>query len=228
MKYLFLFLLIPLISFAQDAGNRTCRALFLNPPAGAPDSLFLHDGVTCQEVALSKMNFSDVQRISGGDITVRLLTKPVEKAQDIPANAPSAKVPAAMADIYLVLMADLSNKESPVRIQVLDATEKGFRKGEAMWYNLSSFSVGGQLGTEKLAMKPQSKVFTKAPAADKASYPVNLSYLRPGDPTFYPIAQTQWQHDARSRMVMFVYGGGGNQAPTIAGFKDFREAPKPN
>lgn len=216
-------LLLPVLAQAQDsAEKRTCRIVFLNPPPAAPQKLFLYDGITSREVELPQMNFSDVYQVAPGEITLRLLTKAVVKPEEVPAGAPSAKVAAGTVDFYLLATGDPSNTTVPVRMQVIDAGADKFKKGQMMWYNLSPNAMGGTVGSEKLAMKPQSRAVIDAPAKGSESYPVDLSYLIPGDPKFHSICQTKWTHDPRSRMVMFVYGGEDNRVPQVAGFKDFR------
>ena len=227
LRLLLLALLFPVLAQAQDKpAKRTCRILFLNPPPDAPKKLFLHDGVESQEIDLPQMNFSDVYQVAGGDTTIRLLPKPVVKIEEIPAGAPAGKLAAALVDFYLIVSTDPANAVVPVRLQIIDAGAEKFRKGQMMWYNLTTHAIGGQLGSQKLAMKAQSREVTDAPTADAGPYDVNLSYLIVGDPQFHPISQTKWVHDPRSRMVMFVYGGANNTAPQISGFKDFRDAPE--
>lgn len=228
MRYLLLLaFLFPIPAIAQEkTEKRTCRILYLNPPLDAPKKLFLFDGVKCQEVELPEMNFSDVYTIAGGDTVVSLLPKPVVKVEEIPAGAPAAKLAAAVVDCYMVVTGDNANKVAPVQIQVIDAGSEKFRKGQMMWYNLTSNPVGGQLGSQKLAMKGQSRAIIDAPLQGQGPFDVSLSYLVPDDPEFHPICQTKWTHDPRSRMVMFVYGGSGRTAPQVVGFKDFREEPK--
>ena len=213
-------------AIAQEKAARTCRILFMNPPADAPRKIFLFDGVASQEVELPEMNFSDVYKIASSDTAtaVTLLRAPVVDAKDIPAGAPIAKLPAAIVDFYLVVTADSNNMIIPLKLQVIDAGAEKFKRGQMMWYNLTSNSVGGQLGSQKLAMKGQSRVIIDAPAKANEAFDVNLSYLIPNDPQFHPICDTKWLHDPRARMVMFVYGGEDNSAPQVVGFKDFREA----
>jgi hypothetical protein len=216
-------LLFPILLHAQESSpKRTCRILFLNPPAEAPRKLFLFDGVSSREVELPESNFSDVYQVAGGETVLRLMTKAVTKVEEIPAGAPAAKVSAAIVDFYLVATADPANANLPIQLQVIDATADKFKKGQMLWYNLVPNAMGGTLGSQKLAMKPMSRQIIDAPAKDGESYPVSLSYLIPGDPKFHSICETQWMHDSRSRMVMFVFAGGKNRAPQVAGFKDFR------
>lgn len=228
MRYLFLItLLFPLLAIAETTPQkRTCRILFLNPPPNAPSKLFLYDGATSQEVDLPEMNFSDVYQITGGDTAIYLLPNAVLKPEMIPAGAPTGNLPAALVDFYIVVTGDSANQVVPVQLQIIDAGSDKFRKGQMMWYNLTNNAVGGKLGGQKLAMKGQSRAIVDAPTRGEECFEVNLSYAIASDPQFYPICQTQWQHDPRARMVMFVYGGGHNTTPHIVGFKDFRSSPE--
>lgn len=224
---LFLILFFPLLATAQEpTGKRTCRVLFLNPPKNAPKKLFLYDGVKSQEIELPDLNFSEIYTIAGGDGSLRLLSKAVLTPEEVPADAPGAKIPASVGDCYIVVKEDPANKVVPVQLQIIDAGSDKFRKGQTMWFNICAFPVGGTVGTKKLAMKSMSREIMDAPANGREAYDVNLSYLMPGDPAFHPICQTKWMHDPNSRMVVFFFGGGGNTAPQFAGFKDFRDEEK--
>ena len=228
MRHLLLIALcFPLLATAQDKPQkRTCRILFLNPPPNAPAKLFLFDGVASQEVELPEMNFSDVYQISGGDTNVHLLPGAVLKPEEIPAGAPVQKLPAAITDFYIVVSGDPANKIAPVQFQIIDAGPEKFRKGQMMWYNLTTHTVGGQLGNQKLAMNRQSRVIVDAPASGEEDFDVKLFYAIKGDPKVHPICETKWLHDPRSRMVMFVSGGAQAATPQIACFKDFRNSPE--
>lgn len=228
MRYLFLTVLcFPWLATAQGRPQtRTCRILFLNPLSDAPAKLFLFDGVTSQEVELPEMNFSPVYKIAEGDTNIHLLPRSVLKPEGIPVGAPSGKLSTAIQDFYIVVSSDPGNKVVPVKFQIIDAGSQKFKKGQMMWYNLTDNAVGGNLGSQKLAIKGQSRAIIDAPARGEEAFDVNLSYVISGSAQFHPICQTKWFHDPRSRMVMFVYGGAQNTAPEIAGFKDFRSAPE--
>ncbi len=220
-------LLFPHSGFAKPAAAvRTCRILFLNPTPDAPRTLHLFDGTSSQEIQLPEMNFSQVYHLPAGNLTLRLLTGPVTKAEEIPSGAPSAKVPESFSDCYLVITGDTTNKVVPVTFQVIDAGQMRFPKGKMLWFNLSPKVIGGSVGSRKLAMKPNSRTFLDPPAPGAEPYPVTLSYQLPEDPRFYPICQTQWIHDPRSRMVVFVLGNADRSTPQVIGFNDFRDTPE--
>lgn len=224
MKFLcFLFLLMPAIAMAKDApAKRTCRLLFLNPPPGAPTEAYLYDGTKSQKVELASMNLSDIHPVAEGATALRLLAAPVEKPEQVPADAPAAKIGETVTDFYLIVSSDPANKILPMRLQVINAGDGKFNNGQMMWYNLTGNRIGGVLGKQKLDLAANSRSVMEAPAAGAGDFDVQLFYARPGDSKAYPICRTKWMHDPRSRMLMFVYGGSNGTAPQVTGFKDFR------
>lgn len=227
MRYLLcLFLLFPLLASAESKGPRSCRILFLGAPESAPEKLQLFDGSGTQEVELPRMNLSPVYKLPGGPLVIRMLTTPPAKPGDVGADAPKAEIPEAMTDLYLLVSSDPTNKVAPVKMQVIDVDSSKFAKGQMLWFNLTANSVGGQLGSEKLAMKPNSKVIVNAPAIKNEDYVVNLNFVMPGTDKLRPLCETKWQHDPRSRTIFFIVAEEGARAPRILGFPDYREAEK--
>lgn len=216
-----LLLLVP-SAFAQKTATRTCRILFLEAPATAPKKLFLFDGVTSQEVELPSMNFSQPYEIVGGKTGVSLLPAPVAKPEEIPADAPMVAIPETFSDCYLILSSDPANEVAPVRIQLVDASSGKFKNGQMLWFNLTENTVGGQIGSQTLRLPPMAKKITDAPASSAGSYPAKIGYAVPGEKTVRPICETQWQHNPRTRMVMFVFEQTPNAIPRVMGFSDFR------
>lgn len=226
--FLILISCLPMLASAQSKSDkRTCRIVFLNPAADSPKKLFLYDGATSRQIDLPSMNFSDIYQISAGDTSVVFTPMAITKPEDIPAGAPMKKLPVDIVDFYLVVSGDPANKVAPVQFQVVDAGSQKFRKGQMMWFNLTPNSVGGQLGSQKLALKGQSRAIVEAPASRDEAFDVKLGYAIANEPRIYPICQTKWVHDSRSRVVMFVYGGEDNSTPQIEGFTDFRDSPDP-
>ncbi len=224
-RILLIVLLFPFLATAKEkpAQKRTCRIVFLAPPADAPTNLFLFDGVASQEVAMPEMNFSPTYRVRAGEAVLSLTPEAMAKGGKVPVGAPNAKLPAAFSDFYIVITHDPSNTVAPVSLQILDAGPEKFRKGQMLWYNLTPNMISGQLGSQKLELAGHARAIIYDPANANEPFEVNLSYLTPGDPVPRPISQTQWIHDTRPRMVMFVHGKEGNVAPKITGFKDLRE-----
>lgn len=226
MRNLLIYLLfLPFSAFAQEkADERTFRVLCLSPAADAPEKVQLFDGNVSREINLPRAGLSEVYKLSGAARGVTLLRTPITKPEEIPDGSPAAKLGEGVADFYLLVTRDPANASLPLALQIIDATGEKFRNGEIMWYNLTPFSVGGMLGTQKLAMKGQSRVLVESPASGNAQYDVSLSYIVPEETVFRPICETKWIHDPNSRTLIFVSGGGNKKVPRLESFIDYRES----
>jgi hypothetical protein len=216
------------VSAAEKKAAHTCRILYLNAPPDAPEKLHLFDGKESTEVELPGMNFSPVYKVAGGDVTIVLSGVPYSLPEDVDPKAPRARVPAAVKDFYLLLAHDPDNSVAPVRMQVVPVDGAKFKRGDMLWFNLTNNQVGGKVGKRKLAMKAQSKVVVEAPAAGNEDYNVNLAFRIPGKEHLYPLCETKWLHDPRSRTVVFVMSQEGSRTPRVMGFQDFRQKEKAN
>lgn len=211
---------------AEKTPVRTCRILFLNGPDSAPDTLHLFDGTRSQEVDLPRMNLSKIYELPSGPLTLRLLGKPIADPKDLPPNAPSAIVAETMLDLYLLVTSDPANTTAPVRVQVISANADQLKAGQMLWFNLTEHDIGGTVGSQKLVLRAQSRQVMEAPARQSEGYAVNLNYRRAGNDSLYPLCETQWQHDPRSRSLAFVMVEAAARTPRILVFPDYREAPK--
>lgn len=223
MRLLHFCLLIALGHGAATAQSaRTCRILFLAPAADAPKNIFLNDGKTTQEVELPTLNFSDPYPLASGDLTLRLLSKPPEKDQPPPAEAPGAKVAAATRDLYLLVASDPDNKVAPLRLQVVEANPDKFRKGQSMWFNLTPHAVGGKQGDRTVDLKPNSRAIIDAPVSGFEDYPVKIGYQPADGKPVKSICSGVWRHDPTARNVIFVVLPPNARTPQVKGFIDTR------
>jgi hypothetical protein len=222
-RILFLLTLLSSLATAETKGSRTCRILFLGAPDDAPKELLLFDGKTSQEVELPRMNLSPVYQLPAGPLVLRMLTSPVTKPEEIDPQSPKATVPEAVNDLYLLVSSDPSNKVAPVRLQVIDANPGKFHTGQMLWFNLTKNRVGGQIGSQKLAMEPNSRIILDAPASANEDYQVNVTYRIPGNEQLYPLCETKWSHNPDARTIFFIIGQEGSRTPRILGFPDSRE-----
>lgn len=216
--------LLPILATAQAKGTRTCRLLFLGAPDGAPEKLHLFDGTTSQEVELPQMNLSPVYQLVGGPLVLRLLPAAPAKPEDVSSDAPKVALPEAVTDCYLLVSSDPTNKIAPVKLQVIDADPAKFTNGQMLWFNLTPNQIGGKIGDSDLAMTANSRKILDAPASANEDYNVNLSFRMPGNERLYPLCETKWQHDTRSRTVVFVVIQEGTRTPRVLGFPDYRKA----
>lgn len=204
----------------------TCRILFLNAAHDAPKKLHLFDGAASQEVELPRMNLSPVYKLPSGDLTLVLSPTPYALPEEVDPKAPRVTVPASVKDFYLLVANDSSNPVSPISLQLVPVDDSKFRKGEMLWFNLTQHEVGGKIGKQQLAMKPQSKVYLKEPASKSEDFPVKIAYRVKGKKDLYPLCETKWRHDPRSRNIVFVMQEKGTRTPRVMGFSDFRHEEK--
>lgn len=216
----FLIGFLPLASLAQEAPRRTCRLLMLGERGSVPEPLYLHDGKSTRQVEVPRMNLSTPYEMPGGALTLRLLTAIPAEGQPPNPAAPSAAVAEGIGSFYLLVTADPANKAVPVRMQVIDASVDRFKPGQMLWYNLTATDVGGEVGTQKVAIKARSKEITDAPAKAAEDYNVKLVYRSQKDQAPQPICETRWQHDPQARTVLFVVNEPGTPLPRIFAFPD--------
>ena len=211
-------------AFAQQKGSKhTCRILFFDGPENAPEKLQLFDGAECREVDLPRMNFSKVYELPPGAIRLSLLPAPPADPAKLPPGTPSVAVAETVLDFYLLVTSDPANTIAPVRMQVINASADKLGAGQMLWFNLTKTTVGGTVGTEKLVIQPNSRVILNPPASANQDFPVNLAFRMPGDEHLYPLCETNWRHDPRSRSVVFINAENGVRAPRVMVFPDFRE-----
>ncbi|MCF7733826.1 MAG: hypothetical protein K9N23_19220 [Akkermansiaceae bacterium] len=213
------------VALGQKATEHTCRILFLDGPDTAPETLHLFDGATSREVDLPRMNFSKVYKLRPGARTLRLLPAAVNDPEKVPPGAPSVTVSEDVTDFYLLVTSDPANTVAPVRMQVINAGSEHLKRGQMLWFNLTKNTVGGTVGSEKLVIQPNSRVTLDPPARDNLNYPVKLYFRIVGKEPLYPLCETKWRHDPRSRSVAFIISERGTRTPRVLVFPDYREAP---
>jgi hypothetical protein len=211
-----------MLNARETAKDRTCRILFLEGPDSAPDSLHMFDGVRSQEVQLPRLNLSPVYEIPAKSPAITLLPAPMDDPAKLPPGAPTTKIPETVTDFYLLLTYDPSNQVAPVKMQIINAGADRLRAGQMLWFNLTDYPVGGRVGSEKLAIRPRSSVTLDPPATGTNDYPVDLAYQLPNKNDIYPICETKWLHDPRSRSLAFIFAKPGVRTPRVLVFPDFR------
>lgn len=218
-----LFIALLSVTHAQEAAKkRTCRILYLDRPSTAPETMHLFDGSASREVDLPGMNLSKIYPLPPGEISLVLLPAALANPEELPPGAPSISVPESATDIYLLVMSDSANKLAGVSLQVVDASGTKLQLGKTLWFNLTENVVGGQLGSEKIVMKPMSRTVMAAPRADAGDYPVNFAYSMEGKEHTYPICETRWNHDPAGRTLGFVVASLSARTPRIFLFPDKR------
>jgi hypothetical protein len=220
-------LIIQMVIFTASAlmaqkGSRTCKILFLDAPVSAPKKLFMFDGESSQEVDLPRLNLSQEYKLASGAIKVRLLPTAVDDEKDVPVGAPEIFIPESMGDCYLLVKSDPSNKIAPVKMFPVNVSKNRFKNGQMFWINLTEHKILAKIGLQKFILAPRTRRITDAPASTVTSYPAKVEYQIKGETVRRPIFETQWQHNPRTRMVLFVFNKGKSALPRVMGFSDFR------
>lgn len=211
---------------ASGASARTCRILFIDRPADAPKTLHLFDGEKIRQVELPGLNLSPVYQLPDGNLNLRFFRNPPADLKNLPESAPSVRIAEELTDVYLIMGSNPKNVVAPIHIQVVSADSANVSRGQMLWFNLTDKRVGGKVGTEKLDLKPLGSVRVAEPRQGTGDYPVELYFVIEGDAHLHPLCESQWQHDPRSRSLVFIARNGNRRAPRIYSVSDFRVADK--
>ena len=221
---LVLLLLAPAtVSAQKESPKHTYRILFLDAAANAPETLYLFDGQSSEKVELPQRNFSPVYELRPGALNISLLPGPLNDPKQLPAGTPSAVVAEDMVDFYLLVTSDSKNPVAPVRLQVINASSEKLKPGQMLWFNLTTNTVGGTLGSEKLKIQPGTRLVMNPPMRASGNYPVALYFSIPNDNHLYPLCETYWRHDPASRSLVFVTPVEGSRSPRVRGICDYRD-----
>jgi len=215
--------ILPLLAAAQEAASsRSCRILFLTPAADTPKTLYLYDGIESLEVDLPRMNLSQAYTLRSGPLRLKLIEYPASDTHPVPPNAPYAEVAAEQNDIYLILESDPASTVTPVQMTIVDAGQNRYGKGEMLWLNHTNKEIEGYIGFKELRIQPGGDVIIADPAMGKTSYPVELFYKPANKNKAYPLCETVWRHDPRSRNLIIIIDDEKRNVPRILSFSDFR------
>jgi len=214
------FSLLPCFSKGRE-NARTCRIIFLDRPRNAPESVELFDGISSRKVPLSDMNFSDVITLPSGDLKLGLTQHPVSNTGEIPAGAPTVKIPAKTTDFFLILVSDPENEILPIRMLPVDASDEHPKPGQTLWINLSKHNIKGNLGNGSITIAPEERVIGDAPLPASGYFRAEFQYQPKCEGEFLPVMKKSWWFDAKSKSLGFIIDSGG-RLPRIFTFRDHR------
>jgi len=117
----------------------------------------------------------------------------------------TVKPPTNLSKVLLVFLPASKESGKPCQVIVLNDSLTALKAGEMRFINLSSRTVLGFLGEQKLKIAPKKISIVKAPRklAKDATYYVNIYTLQNKKPR--PLCKTRWPHDADNRQLMFVF-----------------------
>lgn len=222
MRYLITTLIALMFYFPTFVEGRTFRVLYLNAPANAPKHMQVFDGTEFQEVALPKMNFSEVYQLPSGPLMLTFFQSIPSDMPEVPPEAPNIEIPELLTDFYLLVFPDDQNKALPIKAVALPASDQHLRRSQILWLNLTEYQIAGKLGKIQFTLSPQGKETTDSPINEAGDFGVSIAYRLPGNDLIYPLCNTSWRHDPRSKSVAFVIPQQDTRTPRIMVFRDFR------
>lgn len=185
--------------------NRPVRILYYQAPETAPTEANLYVGVeSFGKVDLPRSNFSETFEIPRGDIELSFLPGPLGPRQKLPERAPVAKIPEAWEKVLILVFQNDRNPIMPIRVQPINASDDVFGPGSIYMINFSEIGIAGDLGDQKLQLKPKSVKVVKSPISQDGFYTAKLdAYVAVGEKPRRFIKQ-MWQHQSDTRQVLFI------------------------
>ncbi|MEP4078368.1 hypothetical protein [Haloferula sp.] len=217
----FVALLVAGVSSQVMGADRIAKAVFIEPPKGAPEKVFFvaleKDAI---EVPLPRRNFSPDVKLPKGDLVYAILPRPLGEEEPIPKGAPTVKIPSDWSRCYLLFNFDKDNKVFPLEVLAIDGSLNKFPPGDSRFVNLSQAWVKGKFGDKPIAISPGKIKNVEAPIKEFGPFYVALDYMEKGDEKSTPLERTNWQHNPRSRQVVLITKAAGSRYPTISALQD--------
>ena len=149
--------------------KRSCRIVFPERPQAAPKMAYLFDGVKSQRVTLPSMNLSEVIELPDGELTIAMTTNEISDPKVLSPSAPLLKIPEMVMDFYIIMTADPSNHDMPVKMNLVDTGGGKLKPGETLWYNLTQHRIAAKLGSADMSLILRAGRFPKTPLQPAAT-----------------------------------------------------------
>jgi hypothetical protein len=201
--------------------------VFPERPNDAPKSAFLFSGGKTASLALPSMNLSEVIELPLGNITVTMTSQEIKDPKLLPADAPQLTIPEDIVDCYIIVLADRTNKQLPIKLNLVDSGDGKLKNGETLWYNFTKHRILAKLGKFDLSVMPGSRAISQAPAASSGYFIARFAYQENGTAPVAPITEQSWWFDADHKHVGFMVNTGG-KLPKIYYYRDFRMKEEPS
>ncbi len=195
------------------------KAIFVQPPDAVPEKAVLVVGKKFLDIELPQRNFSPVVELPVGELAIGVLAgKPA--AAELPAGAPSFKIPETWTHSILLFFHDPTNKLFPAKVIPVNASDDNFPLGHTLIFNVSPATIVAKFGTESVRVAPGKSVTVKEPRQGSGEYPIAIDCSYPGDKTPTALARSTWQHEKGARQVLFVTPMQGQKLPRVWGVLD--------
>ncbi|MGJ8643869.1 MAG: hypothetical protein ACSHX9_10705 [Luteolibacter sp.] len=209
---------------APAAAKCKVKAIFVQPPSGAPSTAVLVVGAKYFDLELPQRNLSEAVELPAGELVVGVLTqRPVEG--EMPKNITKFKIPENWTNCILLFFHDENNKTFPARVIPVNASTANFPLGNTVIFNASEATVAGTFGNRKVLVSPGKSKTVKAPRTGSGSYLVSIDCAYKGDEKPIALCRSTWQHEDEARQILFVTPSPGNKIPRMWGIIDREQPP---
>ena len=200
---------------------REIRAMFIQPPQDAPQTVHLHSGKKSFELELPSRSLSPEVKVPNGELVFAVLPEALAAGATPPEGAPTVTIPESWSRCILLFFPDPKNPVVPARIMPVDGSTARFPKGETLIYNVSSATMVGKFGDKVVSVKPGKTGVVKPPRDSFGAYPVAIDCILKGSKNRKAVCRTNWQHDPEARQILFVTPPSpGNKVPRVWGVLD--------
>ena len=211
---------------ATSLSARTVRAIFLQPPAGAPDKAFLFTGSKSSEIALPSRNLSPEITIPNGELTLAILPASLPEGGEVPEGAQTMKIPEAWKRCILIFLPAPKRSVFPANVLLVNSSDANLPKGNTIIYNLTDNTVQGKFGELLLQVKPRGTATLKPPLKENGQYPVAIDCILPETQERVSAVRSNWVHYQDARQILFVIPNPDRKIPRIWGVLDRNDQKK--
>ena len=202
------FLIIPFCVLglvAETLAGRSAQVLLFKPPAGAPASVFLHSGVKEPfKIDLPQVNFSDSFELPKGELNLRFLETALPADAEMPAGAPTVRIPEAWDNVLLLAFTDPANKILPLQFKAINASGSVFGVGDTLIVNFTEATVTGTFGNRNLTVRPKEQLIAGDVSGGNTSFKVQLDSVTK-ETGRAPLIRQVWRHYPASRQLVYIY-----------------------
>lgn len=229
-----LFLGLAAVVGAADApggGSRSCRLLFIQAPADAPEKVVLVIGKETTEVDLPRLTISHARaKLPGGLVRIYAAKKAPTKEEPLPPDSPFVDIPETMNDALIVLLP--TGQPGPLSFIMLPVEFHKSRapEGTVIWFNLSDRIIYAKLGNAMVTVNPKGSALSMPTVGIDEPYVVfvDASPVPPETETV-PVVRGSWVKEARMRNLLFVVPDPSRTVPRILSIPDRLDPePEPN
>lgn len=205
---------------------RKARAIFIQPPGGAPEKAVLFSSTRSEEIELPSRNLSPEIQLPAGNLSLAVLTRTPATGEAVNPNSPLVKIPEAWDRCILLFFPDPGNKVFPAKVIPVNASKSDFRLGETLIYNVAPATVLARFGDKTYRIEPGKSTVVAPPIAGSGSYQVSIDCTLPGETQPTAVCRSSWQHEPEARQILFVTPTPGRKIPRVWGILD-HETPDP-